>query len=317
MQQTENNSKLNIDPDFLALHIPSTDEKVRHLEEDIKKHGVTHPLCTWHGILLDGHKRYRICRKNNIDFPTKDMYFDSKLDASEWICDHYLIREDLTDEYRKYFIGKKFLIQLEKSKRSSNETGKITYRTTNNRRAIAITIGVKLEISYGTVLKYSQFAAALDMIRKHEPVICLRILSGEIKVSHENIIDISKLSQEDLRILRNCFLDKSKDRLSHSEIWHELQWGRIYQSSPSGSKKKKQENAAIKQMPAYDPDAELSSLTLTIPTWIRIIERTLNTADFKDSTESARGKLIYQLRELSKSADFLYYYIREASYEHS
>ena len=84
---------------------------------------------------------------------------------------------------------------------------------------------------------------------------------------------------------------------------------------PTSRKKKAQYDAQIKQMPEYDPDAELSSLSFTIPSWVRTIERTANNANFIASSDSAKDKLRCQLRELAKAADYLYYQIREASNE--
>ncbi len=315
MQTVRYERRINTEPEFSSLHVPMAEVKLKRLEEDILTHGIAHPLFVWRGLLIDGHKRYRICLKHNLEFPVINISFNSKFDAMEWICDSYLLRDNLTEEYRKYFIGKKFLIRLEKSKVVAGGEGLVTYRTPNNRRNIAQQIGNALNISYGTVLKYSQYATAMDMICEREPKIAEKILTDTIKVSHESITEIARLSADDLRILRKCFNDSNKDHLSHSEIWHELRWNRVRPTLPT-SRKKKQTDAAIKHMPEYDPDSELSSLTLTIPAWIRIIERTLNTADFLESSESARAKLTYQLRELAKASDFLYYYIREASYEH-
>lgn len=38
------------------------------------------------------------------------------------------------------------------------------------------------------------------------------------------------------------------------------------------------EQPAIKTMPAYDPDAEVAGLTLTIPSWMSSIDRTKSMA---------------------------------------
>ena len=63
---------------------------------------------------------------------------------------------------------------------------------------------------------------------------------------------------------------------------------------------------SVKDMPEYDPDAEISSLTLTIPSWKSSIERAKNTADLTIVSPRAKGDLAQALRELRNTiADML------------
>ncbi|RKM61533.1 hypothetical protein D6856_04840 [Butyrivibrio sp. XB500-5] len=304
------------DPEFEALHIPASEKYTKNLENSILKSGISHPLIIWHGTLIDGYKRYKICKAHDIPFPVHSISLTNRFDAMEWVCDQMLLRKDLSEERRKYYIGKKFLFRLSSAKKSDLPTSieNDHPRLSNRRYDIAAAIGKPLNLSYGTVLKYSQYASALDSIRSRETTIFERIISGEVRISHESAVEISQLAGDDMRILRECFADKNRDHISHSEIWHELQWNRVHPTLPT-SRKKKQTTAPIKQMPKYDPDAELSSLTLTIPSWIKSIERTVKNADFSAATIPAKHKLREQLRELSKAADYLYYYTQEAFHE--
>ena len=308
--------KCTPDPEFEALHIPASEKYIKSLENSILKSGVSHPLIIWQGTLVDGYKRYKICKAHDIPFPVYCISMTTRFDVMEWVCDQMLLRKDLSEERKKYYIGKKFLFRLASAK-DPDTTVSITHnhpRLSNRRYDIADTIGKPLNLSYGTVLKYSQYASALDNIRARESSVFERIISGEVRISHESAVEISQLAGDDMRILRDCFADKNRDHISHSEIWHELQWNRVHPTLPT-SRKKKQTTAPIKQMPKYDPDAEISSLTLTIPSWIKSIERTVNNADFSAATAPAKHKLREQLRELAKAADFLYYYVQEAFHE--
>lgn len=59
-------------------------------------------------------------------------------------------------------------------------------------------------------------------------------------------------------------------------------------------------------MPEFDPDAEISSLTLTIPSWQSSIERAKNTADLTCVSQQAKGNLVRALNELRNTiADLL------------
>ena len=58
------------------------------------------------------------------------------------------------------------------------------------------------------------------------------------------------------------------------------------------------EQPAIKTMPAYDPDAEVAGLTLTIPSWMSSIDRTKSMAHLEAISPVARQNLLAALTEL-------------------
>ena len=63
---------------------------------------------------------------------------------------------------------------------------------------------------------------------------------------------------------------------------------------------------AIKETPAYDPDAELNGLTYTVGVWIKTIARTGKTADLAHATTSGKDRLQHALSELTMETDSLY-----------
>lgn len=74
-----------------------------------------------------------------------------------------------------------------------------------------------------------------------------------------------------------------------------------------------QPTPAIKTMPSYDPDAEVASLTLTIPSWISSIDRAQSNADLKLVSKTARMRLEEALRQLANKAFEMLEAVREDS----
>jgi len=61
---------LLIDKEFEAL-IPSLSiDEFKILEANIVNNGVQDSIKIWHGIIIDGHNRYKIAKRNNIPFNT-------------------------------------------------------------------------------------------------------------------------------------------------------------------------------------------------------------------------------------------------------
>ena len=59
----------------------------------------------------------------------------------------------------------------------------------------------------------------------------------------------------------------------------------------------------IKQMPTFDPDAEIISLTLTIPSWIDSINRKCSAISLDDNSEQAIAGLIVALTKLCEECN--------------
>lgn len=55
---------------------------------------------------------------------------------------------------------------------------------------------------------------------------------------------------------------------------------------------------ALKKKPVYDPDAEISSLALTMPSWSSSIIRVTESTDFKRISKDAKNKLLVELHNL-------------------
>lgn len=63
-------------------------------------------------------------------------------------------------------------------------------------------------ISYATVQKYSNYSRSLDEIAKHKSKLVAKILSGNCKISHKNVIELAKLTPEEIRRV-NLMIDSN------------------------------------------------------------------------------------------------------------
>jgi len=86
---------LIIDPEFKALIPPLTPEERSGLEEMIKAEGCRDALITWHGIIIDGHNRYEICTRNDIEYRIDERFFPGRDDVKIWIIKNQFSRRNL------------------------------------------------------------------------------------------------------------------------------------------------------------------------------------------------------------------------------
>ena len=88
--------ELTIKNEFKHLLPSLTQEQQEGLEKDILAHGCLHPLIIWNGILIDGHHRYDILRKHNLNIDVINMQFSSELEAMYWIWINQKNRRNLS-----------------------------------------------------------------------------------------------------------------------------------------------------------------------------------------------------------------------------
>ena len=131
-------------------------------------------------------------------------------------------------------------------------------------------------------------------------------MSGQLKISQENIIRLSRCSDQEIRRLYNSFSGKSSDFIRYSctkDVFPE----------------KKKEPAStliagsIKDMPVHDPDAEISSLVLTIPSWVSSIDRACSLSNLGEISNNARCKLIKELVTLRETIESMLAAIKEVT----
>ena len=100
--------ELTVDCEFRDLIRPLLKDEYRHLEAALLADGCREPITVWKGIIVDGHNRYEICRRLGIPFEVRERHFDNREEAIIWICANQLGRRNISDETRRYLIGKRY-----------------------------------------------------------------------------------------------------------------------------------------------------------------------------------------------------------------
>jgi len=90
--------ELEIDERFERACPKLTSEEFQKLEELILKDRVIYnPILIWDNVIIDGHSRYDIAKRNKIEFETKEISFESAEDAIAWIKENAISQRNLND----------------------------------------------------------------------------------------------------------------------------------------------------------------------------------------------------------------------------
>ena len=298
----DNTPDIKIDPIFQRLVQPSDKKALASLREDLIHDASTRTLMTWKGYLLLDYEKYDICRSLRIPFQIDDKSFFSYEHSASYICSDQLKRTDLTNEYRKYLIGELFLFEEQIILNSNRDRINAKYR-------IAYKIGEKINLSGGTVLKYSVYAKAMNSIFEQSATFALRILLSQTKVSHENVIELSRLAPDELKTISRSAVEENTVHLTFSDIRHEVKYTHTQTKAPVSRRERKEQkeknNAGIRKMPEYNPDSDVNSLCMTINSWVSSIERVNRRTDFSTISNRAMLELMKQLTILESTINTL------------
>lgn len=148
--------ELIIDKEFEELLPVLTPDESKNLEQSILNNGLLDPIKVWEEpktgrfIIIDGHNRYRILKKNNISlnyWDYKIIYADelpTRNDVKRWMLEQQLGRRNLSD-IEKYEIVQKFKSVFEqKAKQNQSLGGKglSNLSKVNTRKQMANATGV-------------------------------------------------------------------------------------------------------------------------------------------------------------------------------
>ena len=315
----KNYRKLTINPSFKSLIRPLSQQEYLQLEANIMADGCREPIVIWNGVIIDGHNRYEICSRHNLPFLCEEKEFSCKEEAIAWICANQLGRRNLTDETKKYLIG----LQYDNKKIANNKKnleGKNQYagvsesfvKSCSFRNRTAQAIAEENNISHSTVEKYAIYSRAIKEIEKKSPELSSKILSGDYKVSHKNTLELANFPKETIqrieRRLNNSESSFSRYKNTRSEIQKSIRKRSFDPDSII-------DGPSIKDMPEYDPDAELTGLTLTIPSWCSSITRVKDTSDFTVTSITARQNLRHELIRLKICVEYMLRAIKESANE--
>ena len=157
---------IKIDAEFAALIPPLSAEERQQLEENIVEHGgVRDPLVVWSKngtlTLIDGHNRYEICTRLELDFDIKEMRFSDRSHAEEWIIRNQFGRRNLP-VYDRVILAKRLEEVISKRSRQGERTDLCqksdkSLPPLDTKREIAKVAGV----SHDTVAKVKKIEAAV------------------------------------------------------------------------------------------------------------------------------------------------------------
>jgi len=232
------------------------DEKL--LEQSILEDGCRDDLIVWaksgEQILLDGHHRYKYCKKHDIPFGIIEKKFNSEYKAKEWIFFNQFARNNFTKKGRKYARGQ---LYNESKKAVSNKKGKNQHSEEVKGQNVpqpntAEAIAEEENVSDRTVKRDAKYSESVNEIDKNVPGAKNELLSGKVTLSDKDTNEIARQEPQKQ--------EKIFDSISSGEVKDYKEYKKKQKKEKLEQKKreiKQQEKKEIAYTPiAYDQSYE-------------------------------------------------------------
>jgi len=91
---------IEIKEEFKNLIPALSAEEYAQLEANILNEGIREPIITWNGYIIDGHNRYDIASRFDLEYKTTSKHFETEESVKEWMILNQFGRRNLSNYQR-------------------------------------------------------------------------------------------------------------------------------------------------------------------------------------------------------------------------
>ena len=182
--------ELKIDPELRDLLPPLTDDEYKQLEKNIVENGFdkNFPIMEWNGYIVDGHNRYSVCQKHNIEYVVGTLAYETKEEVMEWMLDIQLGRRNLSPIQRIAVTEKYRPIYEKQAKENLEKGGRKGGLTTQNKPLSNLTnplnsVNTNKKLADIAGVKPTTYKMGAKVLNSDNEDLKQRVLSGETSIS--------------------------------------------------------------------------------------------------------------------------------------
>ena len=203
---------LEIKEEFKKLIPPLTTEEFKQLEENCIKEGIREAILTWNGFIIDGHNRYEIANKWNLDFQTKSKHFKDEEEVKEWMILNQFGRRNLSNYQRSVLALQLEEVFKEKAKEKQKlSEGKGIQKSEDLKKPEVVTIkevAKVANVSHDTIAKVKVIEAkAPEEIKE-------KLATGEVSINQV----YQEIKKEEKKIERDKKIEEVKAKIEEDNL---------------------------------------------------------------------------------------------------
>ncbi len=169
---------IEIKKEFKDLIPPLTKEEFKQLENNCMSEGIREKILTWNGFIIDGHNRYEIATRWDLDFETESKHFDNEEAVKEWMILNQFGRRNLSNYQRSVLALELEDVFSNKAKEKQKEAGGAVRQKSD--KAV---IDTKKELSKVASVSHDTIAKVKKIQEKAPEEVKAKLRTGEVSIN--------------------------------------------------------------------------------------------------------------------------------------
>ncbi len=192
---------LTIDKEFASRLRPLTDNESQLLEQQLVDKGCLDPIKIWANhrhTIVDGHNRYRFCKKHGIKFDIKPLMFSSREDVLRFIDETNAGRRNLTATEIAKQRGDRYKAEVLEVGTNRFTNGRVDTVSTLQDERTCERLSSELGVSDRTIRRDAKLADAIDKICEASEEAAAAILSEEVDMTRKQIASLANKDKDEI-----------------------------------------------------------------------------------------------------------------------
>lgn len=196
---------LTIDSEFQAVCPALSEDEAALLEESVLREGLRDALVAWNGLILDGHHRFTICQKHNIEPRFTNLPLKDRDEAKQWILLNQLARRNLTAIQMSYLRGK-YYRSFRLSRGGCGGRHNPCFKKGEKKDPVCDQLAKQFKVSQAVIIKDARLADAIDSM---EPTVRKAVLDREFPATKQHAIELGALSHKSQMLVVEAIRNES------------------------------------------------------------------------------------------------------------
>jgi len=170
---------MEIKAEFKNLIPPLSNEEYNQLEANILEEGIREPIITWNGFIIDGHNRFSIAQRFDLEYKTTSKHFTSEESVKEWMILNQFGRRNLSNYQRSVLALELEEVFSKKAKENQIRTTENRVRPTSDKQEI----DTKKELAKIASVGHDTIAKVKKIQAKAPQEVKAKLATGEVSIN--------------------------------------------------------------------------------------------------------------------------------------
>jgi len=241
---------LEIKEEFKKLIPPLTVEEFKQLEDNCLAEGIREKIITWNGFIIDGHNRFEIATRWNLDYQTESKTFKDENAVKEWMINNQFGRRNLSNYQRSVLALQLEKVFSERAKENLSKAGSSFSPKEGLQISakVAETIDTRKELAKVANVSHDTIAKVKKIEAVATPEVKAQLSTGEISINQAYQEIKKEEKKEELQKKKEEYIERVESKTDNEfkvDIFKTNEKFRVIYADPAWSYNDKQDTPQL------------------------------------------------------------------------